>query len=102
VPEGTDTRHAAVIIDDLLPFEGVDVDIVTTTPARLEAAWDDYGSVLHWAQEQGVILYQVDAHARTESGVAMAETQDDNKASEFVNQRGEEGAGARVQSDGRV
>ncbi len=54
LPEGTDTRRAAIAIDNNLPFEGIDVDIVTTTPARLAAAWGDYGSVLHWAQERGV------------------------------------------------
>lgn len=58
MPEGTDTHHAIAAIDDLLATEGVDVDIVAATPARSKAAWGDYGSVLHWAQEQGVILYQ--------------------------------------------
>ncbi len=60
LPEGTDTRRAAIAIDNNLPFEGIDVDIVTATPARLAAAWGDYGSVLHWAQERGVTLYRAD------------------------------------------
>lgn len=62
LPNGTDTRRAAIDIDNNLPFEGIDVDIVAATPARLAAAWGDYGSVLHWAQERGVTLYQADGY----------------------------------------
>jgi predicted nucleotidyltransferase len=58
VPEGTDTRQAAAAIDNRLPFAGVDVDIVAATPSRLIAARGDYSSVLHWAQERGVTLYE--------------------------------------------
>jgi predicted nucleotidyltransferase len=64
LPEGTDTRRVAITIDNNLPFEGIDVDIVTATPARLAAAWGDYGSVLHWAQERGVVVYRADEGAR--------------------------------------
>ncbi len=64
LPEGTDTRRAAIAIDNNLPFAGIDVDIVTATPARLAAAWGDYGSVLHWAQERGVVVYRADEDAR--------------------------------------
>lgn len=60
LPEGTDERRAAAAIDNNLPFEGIDVDIVTATPTRLVAARGDYGSVLHRAQEQGVTLYRAD------------------------------------------
>jgi len=62
LPNGTDTRRAAIDIDNNLPFEGIDVDILTATPARLATAWGDYGSVLHWAQERGVTLYQADGY----------------------------------------
>ncbi len=64
-PEGTNTRRAAAAVDDLLAFAPLDVDIVATTPARLAAAWGDYGSVLHWAQEQGVVLYQADEETQS-------------------------------------
>ncbi len=67
LPEGTDTRRAAAAIDDRLPFAGIDVDIVAATPARLAAAWGDYSSVLHWAQERGVTLYWTDDYRATDS-----------------------------------
>jgi predicted nucleotidyltransferase len=67
-PEGTNTRRAAAAVDDLLTFAPLDVDIVATTPTRLAAARGDYGSVLHWAQEQGVVLYQADEETRTAAG----------------------------------
>lgn len=60
LPEGTDERRTAIAIDNNLPFEGIDVDIVTATPARLAAARGDCGSVLHYAQTQGLVLYQAD------------------------------------------
>lgn len=60
LPEGTYTRRAAAALDNLLADAPLDVDIVATTPARLAAAWGDYGSVLHWAQEQGVALYRAE------------------------------------------
>ncbi len=66
LPEGTDTRRAAIAIDNNLPFAGIDVDILTATPARLAAAWGDYGSVLHWAQERGVTLYRADDYGATD------------------------------------
>ncbi len=47
LPEGTNERRAAPAIDNNLPFAGIDVDIITATPARLAAARGDYGSVLH-------------------------------------------------------
>lgn len=67
LPEGTNTRGVAAAVDDFLTFAPLDVDIVATTPARLAAAWGDYGSVLHWAQEQGVVLYQAGEEARSEA-----------------------------------
>ncbi len=60
MPEGTNTRRSAAAVDDLLTFAPLDVDIVAATPSRLSAARGDYGSVLHWAQEQGVTLYRAD------------------------------------------
>jgi len=59
VPEGTTTRMVCAALDDhrALADATIDVDVIAATPARLEAARGDYGSVLHWAQEQGVTLY---------------------------------------------
>lgn len=72
LPEGTHTRRAAAALDDLLTGAPLDVDIVATTPARLAAAWGDYGSVLHWAQEQGVALYRAEDKRRSPlDGVGM-------------------------------
>lgn len=68
LPNGTHTRRAAAAVDDLLTSAPLDVDIIATTPARLAAAWGDDGSVLHWAQEQGVVLYPVDDQARSVVG----------------------------------
>lgn len=62
LPEGTNERRAAGAVDDFLTFAPLEVDIITATPARLAAARGDYGSVLHWAQEQGVTLYQADGY----------------------------------------
>ncbi len=63
LPEGTHERRVGGAVDDLLTFAPLEVDIVTATPTRLAAARGDYGSVLHYAQEQGVILYQADEDA---------------------------------------
>jgi len=59
MPEGTTTRMVCAALDDrrALADAPLDVDVIAATPARLEAARGDYGSVLHWAQEQGVTLY---------------------------------------------
>jgi len=35
----------------------LDVDVIAATPARLVAARGDYSSVLHRAQEEGIMLY---------------------------------------------
>ena len=64
LPEGTHERRAGGAVDDLLTFAPLEVDIVTATPTRLTAARGDYGSVLHYAQEQGVVLYRADEGAR--------------------------------------
>ncbi len=64
VPAGTDTRRVAAAIDALLPVTSVEVDILAATPVRLAAARGDCGSVLHWAQEQGVTLYRADVDDR--------------------------------------
>lgn len=59
MPEGTTTRMVCAALDDrrALADAPLDVDVIAATPARLEAARGDYGSVLHWAREQGVTLY---------------------------------------------
>jgi len=67
LPEGADERRAAIRIDNNLPFEGIDVDIITATPARLATAWGDYSSVLHWAQERGVMVYRADDYHAADS-----------------------------------
>ena len=63
-PDGTDTRRAAAGVDALLPFEGLDVDIVAATPTQLAAASGDYSSVPHWAQERGIDLYRIGSSIR--------------------------------------
>jgi predicted nucleotidyltransferase len=74
LPEGTHTRRVAAAVDDFLTFAPLDVDIVATTPARLAAARGDFGSVLHWAQEQGMVLYQADEEGGMHSEADSMET----------------------------
>jgi len=78
MPEGATTRTVCAALDErrALVDAPLDVDIVAATPSRLAAARGDYGSVLHWAQEQGVTLYQADrsraeAEAATPVGTGM-------------------------------
>ncbi len=77
LPEGTNERRAAAAIDNNLPFESIDVDIVTATPTRLAAARGDYGSVLHRAQEQGVTLYWAEGYRGAHNDGMLPATSDD-------------------------
>ena len=60
VPEGVTTRQVCAALDQhrALAATPHGIDLVAATPARLLAARGDYSSVLHWAQEDGVVLYQ--------------------------------------------
>jgi len=59
VPEGLTTRAVCAALDDHLALVDapLDVDVIAATPARLVAARGDYSSVLHRAQEEGIMLY---------------------------------------------
>jgi predicted nucleotidyltransferase len=63
LPEGVDTRHVRADLYNRLSGAGLPKDILAATPARLAAARGDYTSVLHWAQERGVTLYQAEGRA---------------------------------------
>ena len=60
VPEGVTTRAVCAALDRhrALAATTHGIDLIAATPARLLAARGDYSSVLHWAQEEGVVLYQ--------------------------------------------
>lgn len=60
VPEGVTTRQVCATLDRhrALAATPHGIDLIAATPARLLAARGDYSSVLHWAQEDGVVLYQ--------------------------------------------
>lgn len=57
MPEGAETRHVRADLYGHLAFATLTKDIVVATPSRLAAARGDCSSVLHWAQEEGVVLY---------------------------------------------
>ena len=59
VPEGVTTRAVCAALDAHLALADapLDIDVIAATPARLAAARGDYSSVLHWAQEEGLTLY---------------------------------------------
>jgi predicted nucleotidyltransferase len=69
VPEGLTTRAVCAALDArrALADTPLAVDVLAATPGRLVAARGDYSSVLHWAQEQGVVLYRADDGAAAQA-----------------------------------
>ncbi len=57
MPEGAETRRIRADLYGRLAFAELAKDLVVATPSRLAAARGDYSSVLHWAQEEGITLY---------------------------------------------
>jgi len=57
LPEGVSRRQVRAALYNRLAFAPLIVDVVVATSAQLADARGDYSSVLHWAREEGVTLY---------------------------------------------
>ena len=57
LPEGASRRQVRAALYNRLAHASVAKDIIVATSAQLIEARGDYSSVLHWAQEEGVTLY---------------------------------------------
>ncbi len=57
LPEGVSRRQVRAALYNRLAFAPLTVDVVVATSTQLADARGDYSSVLHWAQEEGVTLY---------------------------------------------
>jgi len=57
LPEGVSRRQVRAALYNRLAHAPLSKDILVATPAQLAEARGDYSSVLHWAQEEGVPLY---------------------------------------------
>lgn len=60
VPDGVARRdvYRSLAAHRVLGETATPVDLVVATPSGLAAAWGNQWSVLHWTQEQGVVLYE--------------------------------------------